>query len=186
MKNTCPTCNKKHAKNLIGGFCHEKCKQNYRFTWLGYIVLNYKKMKPEQMAVYIGIPRSTFWGWIFNFNKAIPKEMYIRFPKGKEPIGDGKTAPQRYEEKKRAERNVLGITKSGKPKSFNPQSMRKAPKRDDKLPDRVIDASKLKSVKINTATTVLVNIDVPDDVAIANYLKRRAESQNFHCYNKSA
>lgn len=187
MKTTCPTCNKKHSRTSIADFCSLQCKRDYRITWIGFVVANHKTMRPAEMRDHIGIIERTFRTWIFNFNVMLKGYVFMKFPKGKPPVmTDGKTPQRRYEQKKQAERNALGITKSGNPKPSKTTTMRKATKRDDKLPDRVIDASKLKSVRINPATTVLVNIDVPDDVAIANYLKRREESQNYHCYNKSA
>ena len=177
----CDTCNKEiyrqpcKAAKYEKNFCNVICQAGNTTSWIGFLLDNYKTMSRRQMAEHIGIPLNTLRSWIFRINRMggvhIPYENKCRPKKEKTKKVKKEKPPKVIKVKTPKEVKVKVVKPKSEPK--NRSTMRRPTKPEIKImPTKNVDFTRKKSVRVSSKTTVLADINEPDEVVIARYYEK--------------
>lgn len=193
-KNICCSreCNHKTNKNLTNRGKKKYSDENIQFMKDNALTLGFSGMAAA-LGVEVSSLKSMFWKlrqlghdmpYIRRCEDGSQREVMVRGEKrvkvkvdGRWILSERKHRALKPEELKKKRIKPERRVKPLKPEKIITSVIHKMPKKEEKkLATRVVDASQLKSVRIDAKTVIQVRKDVPDEVAISNWFKNRKAS----------
>jgi len=179
MLPSCSNTIQKTAREKESGrklFCSPDCvrrhaKQPKRYD-IDWIIANFSKLSYRQIADHFNVTLRAITARICQWRKdgidfGPP---YVKPPKPLKPPKEKKVKEKKPPKVRERPPKPVKVPKERATKHIKTKDEPK------QLPTRVIDGSRMKYVQVDSRTRIQVHIDIPDDVAVVNWNKKREKA----------